>query len=222
VALVIVLLFLEPERLEAVVGACVREARNGLAGIDLLYQPYDTEADWQPAYAVAARAADAGLGVTAHAGEFSTANLAAALRVPGLTRLGHAVYAAHDPRLLELIAGRGVTVECCLTSNVVLGAVASYQEHPLRRFLAHGIPAVLGSDNPVQLCTTIGREYMTAAALGLTPSELLNLTRDGIRASFAPAPLRSALLAALPSEPTPAARWARFLRWPAAGSGRTR
>ena len=187
----------EPAHLERVLAACIAAARDGLSGIDLLYQPYAEEADWEPLYRLAARAADAGLGVTAHAGEFSIANIAAALRTPGLTRLGHAVYAATDPRLLDLLGERGVTVECSLSCNVVLGAVPSYEEHPIRRFVERGIPVALCTDDPVQVCTTIGREYAIAAALGFSPMELLGFTANAIRASFTPLARKQALLAEL-------------------------
>lgn len=196
-ALYTVLLWAEPELLERVVGACLRAADDGLAGIDLLYTPYDAEADWRPIYRVAERAAAAGLGITAHAGEFSIANIAAALRTPGLTRLGHATYAARDPRLLDQLAASGVTVECCLSCNVVLGAVPSYEAHPIRAFVERGIPVALCTDDPVQVCTTIGREYAIGAALGFTPAELLGFTASAVRAAFVPLDDKAALLAEL-------------------------
>jgi adenosine deaminase len=197
-AIATLLLWLEPERLEHILQGCIGLAREGLGGVDLLYAPYDTEADWSIAYRVAEQVADAGLGITAHAGEFSTANIAAALRTPGLTRLGHAVYAAQDQCLLDLLGERGVTVEACLTCNVVLGAVPSYEQHPIRRLIERGIPVALGTDNPVQLCTTISREYAAAAALGLTQTDLLTLTRNAITASFATVARKQAILATLP------------------------
>ncbi|MCA1722891.1 MAG: hypothetical protein LC748_01285 [Thermomicrobia bacterium] len=184
-----------PEQLERCLETCIRAAREGLAGADFISAPYDTEADWAATYRLAERAAAAGLGITVHAGEFSTANLAAALRVPGVTRLGHAVYAARDPRLLDAIARRGITVECALTSNVMLGATASYEEHPIRQFIVHGIPVTLNTDDPVRVGTTIGREYAIAAALGFASAELVALTRNAVRASFTTAERRTALLA---------------------------
>jgi adenosine deaminase len=193
-AIATLLLWLEPERLEQIVASCLRGASQGLRGIDLLYAPYDTEADWTTAYRITERAAAAGLGVTAHAGEVSTANIAAALRAPGLTRIGHATYAAADPRLLDLLARSGATVECSLTCNVVLGASASYADHPILRFLEYGIPVALGTDDPVQICTTIGREYAIAHALGLAPAELIGLTRNAIQAAFTTPTRRQALL----------------------------
>ncbi|HEV8192955.1 MAG TPA: hypothetical protein VGP82_15930 [Ktedonobacterales bacterium] len=182
----------EPARLERVVAACIEAGQQGLSGIDLLYNPYAAQADWRAMYRVAGRCADAGLGITAHAGEFATATIVAALQTPGLTRLGHAVYAASDPLVLDLVAKSGVTVECSLTCNVVLGAVRSYKEHPIREFVEAGAPVALCTDNPVQLCTTIGHEYALAAALDFQPADLLNVTTNAIRARVA-SPKRKAL-----------------------------
>jgi adenosine deaminase len=112
------------------------------------------------------------------------ANLEAALEMPGLKRLGHGVHGAYDERLMELLAASGATLEFSLTSNVVLGAVPSYEAHPIRRFIEYGIPVTLNTDLPVHVCTTIGREYAIAAKLGFSPGELLGFTRHAIQASF--------------------------------------
>jgi hypothetical protein len=185
----------EARWLDQIFPACLDAARQGLAGIHILPAPYHAEMNWAPVYAWAERAAAAGLGLAAHAGEFSNANIAAALRVPGLTRLGHAVYAARDPRLLEQVARSGVTVECSLSCNVVLGAVESYEAHPIRQFVAAGIPVTISTDDPLRVATTIGREYAIAHALGWSLGELRDFTRAGIAASFTPAVRREALLA---------------------------
>lgn len=196
-AVVTLMLWYPPEQLDRLLSACCLAASEGLTGIDLLYDPYDREANWESACRVAERAAASGLGITVHAGEFSTANIESALRVPGVTRIGHAVYAGTNQRLLELISRSEVTVECCLSCNVVLGAVDSYELHPIRQFKEYGIPVVLGSDDPVQICTTIGREYATAAALGFTSKELLDFTYNAIRASFTSTERKNALISEL-------------------------
>ena len=78
-------------------------------------------------------AADAGLGCTVHAGEWAGADsVRAGLELP-VTRIGHGVRAIEDPALVEELAERGIVLECCPTSNVVLGAFPSYEEHPLPR-----------------------------------------------------------------------------------------
>ncbi len=113
------------------------------------------------------------------------------------TRIGHAVQIVTDPRLLERLARTGMTVECSLTSNVVLGAVRSYEEHPIRRLVDHGISVTLSTDNPVRLGTTIAQEYEVAAALGFSAAELLQFTLCGVEASFTSADRRAALLSSL-------------------------
>lgn len=178
----------EPHKLERVVQTCLEWAQDGIIhGADVYNQPYTTEADWSTAYHIAERLATAGLDITVHVAEFSTANLTAALQVPGLTRLGHATYAGYHPHLLDMVARSGVTVECSLSSNVVLGATPSYEEHPIHRFVEAGIPLALCTDDPVRICTTIGREYAIAHALGFSPRKLLDFSRNAIRAaSIAP------------------------------------
>lgn len=196
-AIASVLLWYEPDRLAAVVDECVNAAVEGLAGMDLLYVPYATEANWRVGRQVVDRAVDAGLGVTVHAGEFSTANIGAVAHLDGVTRIGHATQAFRDPWLLDVLAEREVTVECCLSCNVLLGAVPRLAEHPMRRFQAHGIKVALGTDNPVQVGTTIGDEYAAAAQLGLSDEELLELTRTAVRAGFTSDERRAELLAYL-------------------------
>ena len=173
---------------------CLAAARRGLAGLNILPAPYDQPADWSVVHGWAERAREAGLGIAAHAGEFGALHLAEALKVPGLTRIGHAVAAAADPRLLDRIAARGVTIECSLSSNVVLGAVASYEHHPIRRFVERGIPVAICTDDPVRACTTIAREYAIAAKLGFSSMELRGFTRAAVRASFCDPAERDRLL----------------------------
>ena len=179
---------------------CLRARVQGLAGIDFTPDPFDSEADFTEVCRWAERAAEAGLGITVHAGEFSTANLAAALRLPGITRIGHGVYAAAGDELLRQVVDSGVTVECCLTSNVVLGAVPSLEEHPIRDLVEAGVPVTLCSDDPVRLCTSIDREYELAESLGFGTDDLRTFTRNGVLASFTPPERKSAILGLLEAE----------------------
>jgi adenosine deaminase len=172
----------------------LRAAKEGRAGVDFVPVPYGEEAHWSDAHVWASKAADAGLGVTTHVGEFSAANIEAALRLPGVSRLGHGVHAATSPRLLDQVLQSGVTLECCLTSNVVLGAVPSLEEHPIRELADAGVPITLASDDPVRLCTGISREYELAAGLGFSTQELLGVTRRAVAASFTSPERRERLL----------------------------
>ncbi len=151
-------------------------AAAGLAGVELVYVPYAAEADWTCGRAVAAAAAQAGLGVTVPAGAFNAANVAAVTRLEGVRRIGHAVGAVADPGVMRLLAESGMTVEVCLTSAVLLGMVERLEAHPLPRFLEAGIDVVLGTDSPMRMGTDIAAEYAKAAALGLSETDLVAIS----------------------------------------------
>jgi len=194
-----------PNRWDRVLPRCLELAREGLGGIDIIPDPYAAEADWRGVAQWTARAAAAGLGITVHAGEFSGANIGAACVLPGVSRLGHAVYAATDPRLLDAVRRAGVTIECCVSCNVLLGAVVSFEEPPIRALAEYGIPVTLNSDDPLHVGTTIGREYEIAASLlGFSEPELLQITRNAIHASFTSRERRAALLELLDQAPAAA------------------
>ena len=83
--------------------------------------------DFAEVYAIVA---DAGLGCTIHAGEWAGADsVRAALELP-VTRISHGVRAIEDPSLVAELAARGIVLECCPTSNVVLGVYPSYEDAP--------------------------------------------------------------------------------------------
>jgi adenosine deaminase len=139
-------------------------------------------------------AADAGLGCTVHAGEWAGAeSVRAALELP-ITRISHGVRAIEDPSLVSELAERGIVLECCPTSNVVLGVFPTYEEHPLPALRAAGVRVTLGSDDPPYFGATIDGEYgVCAARMGFSDTDLRDITRTAIDAAFCDEDLRTAL-----------------------------
>ncbi len=162
-----------------------------LAGDEAGYPPEP----FLPAYEVATAA---GLGCTVHAGEWAgPASVRGAMELP-VTRIAHGVRAIEDPALVAEIARRGLTLEVCPTSNVVLGVFPTYDEHPFPALREAGIPLTLGSDDPPYFGASVGGEYAIAHQhFGLDEAELIGLTRTAIEASFAEPDLRSKLLTAI-------------------------
>jgi adenosine deaminase len=161
------------------------------------FQMAGDEAGYPPepfaeAYAIAAAA---GLGCTVHAGEWAGAeSVRGALQLP-VTRIAHGVRAIEDAALVAELADRGVVLECCPTSNVVLGVFDSYEAHPLPALRAAGVRVTLGSDDPPYFGASVGGEYAVARdRFGMTDGALRDLTRTAIEASFAEPSLREALL----------------------------
>ena len=136
-----------------------------------------------------AMAAEAGLGCSVHAGEHAgPASVREALELPGVTRISHGVRAVEDPELVAELADRGLVLEVCPTSNVVLGVFESYEAHPLNTLREAGITVTLGSDDPPYFATTIGREYAVAhERFGLDAADLRGLTENALDAAFSDA-----------------------------------
>ncbi len=151
--------------------------------------------EFAPAFSIAA---DAGLGCTIHAGEWAgPESVRAALELP-VTRISHGVRAIEDPALVDELAARAIVLECCPTSNVVLGIYPSYEEHPLRRLHDAGVRVTLGSDDPPYFGATIESEYeVCAQRMGFSEDELRQITDTAIEAAFCDEGLRDALLARL-------------------------
>ena len=134
------------------------------------------------AYAIAAAA---GLGCTVHAGEWAGADsVRTALTLP-VTRISHGVRAIEDPELVAELARREIVLECCPTSNVVLGVFGSYEEHPLPQLAQAGVRLTLGSDDPPYFGASIGGEYAIAKEkLGFDEDRLKAITATAIDAAF--------------------------------------
>jgi adenosine deaminase len=139
-------------------------------------------------------AASAGLGCSVHAGEWAgPESVRAGLELP-VTRIGHGVRAIEDPALVEELVERGIVLECCPTSNVVLDLFPSYEDHPLPRLVEAGVPVALGSDDPPYFGASIGGEYAVCSErFGFDDEGLRSITRTAIQAAFCDQKLKQKL-----------------------------
>jgi adenosine deaminase len=140
-------------------------------------------------------AADAGLGCTVHAGEWAGADsVRAALELP-VTRISHGVRSIEDPAVVAELAERGIVLECCPTSNVVLGVFPAYEQHPLPRLVEAGVRVTLGSDDPPYFGASVGGEYeICRERFGFDDAALREITRTAIGAAFCEEGLKQRLM----------------------------
>ncbi len=132
------------------------------------------------------RGRDAGWHITVHAGEAAgPESVWQALHGLGAERIGHAVHAPEDGRLLDYFAEKRIGIESNLTSNVQTSTVASYASHPLKLFLERGLLATINTDDPGISAIDLHYEYEVAApAAGLSPEQIRQAQRNALDAAF--------------------------------------
>jgi adenosine deaminase/aminodeoxyfutalosine deaminase len=141
----------------------------------------------EPFRTLYAQARDAGLRLTNHAGETTGPEAIWEALAIGSERLGHAVTAIRDDKLLEELKARGTGLELNPTSNVRTGVCPSFAAHPLRRYFDRGLLVTLNSDDPALFGSDLANEFLLAhTEQGFTREELRRLAANSIRASFLP------------------------------------
>ncbi|MFZ0662349.1 MAG: adenosine deaminase [Acidobacteriaceae bacterium] len=134
-----------------------------------------------------AEARDAGLRLTAHAGEsVGPESIWGAINI-GAERIGHGLTAIEDPELMEILAKRQIPIEICITSNVRTGCCLPLTAHPVRSYFDAGLMITLNSDDPAMFASDLEDEYVLAANdFCFTPEHLRELAANSIEASFLP------------------------------------
>lgn len=187
-----------PELNEAVVERAIRFRDRGVVAIDIGGpRPAGSGAPYpyRELAPLVARAREAGLGVTLHAGEegvnapdpgpyVDEMNQVVDL---GVDRVGHGIIAAYEPALAERLAEKGIVLEVCPTSNLKTGAVRDEEQmaeivYALR---AAGVQVTIGTDGPEMIGTRLRAEYAFLVRRGaVSPGEATEMNAAGHRASF--------------------------------------
>lgn len=143
------------------------------------------------------RVRDAGLQITAHAGEAAgPESMWQAIETLGATRIGHGVNAIRDPKLMEYLAKHRIGIESCPTSNLHTSTIADYDSHPFMQFFNSGVLIGLNTDDPGVSNIDINHEYRVAKSeMGLTDKQLSQVQRNGVEMAFLSDSERKALYA---------------------------
>lgn len=144
-------------------------------------------------------AREAGLGLTAHAGEWDgPASVRTALDDLRPTRIGHGVRAIEDPDLVERLAEDGITLEVCPGSNTALRVYPSITAHPIEKLRKFGVNVTVSTDDPPFFATDMTREFENLArAFGWDESDVADLNKNAAQAAFCDADTRAKIMKAL-------------------------
>lgn len=132
-----------------------------------------------------AEAREAGLRLTAHAGEtVGPDGIWGALNI-GAERLGHALSAIEDAELMEVLAETQIPLEICISSNLRTGCCTRMDKHPVRKYFDEGLMVTLNSDDPALFGSDLENEYgLAEERFGFTREHLRELAANSIEASF--------------------------------------
>lgn len=164
-------------------------------------------ADFRRAYD---HVAGQGLHRVVHAGEMGgPQSIRDVIEILGAERIGHGISAIRDQRLMDLLMERQIPLEVCPKSNLCTGALAkllggehsTLEHHPLRDFLARGVPVTLSTDDPAMFHTTLSETYALAnGEMGLTTPQVVSIAEAGFRHSFLPAAEKQSFIESVRAE----------------------
>ena len=164
----------------------------GLAGDEMIAKP----ADFRYAFDMAR---EAGLRLTAHAGEWGgPESVRDAMKDLRVERIGHGVRAIEDLALVDEIAEKGIVLECCPGSNVALGLYPSLRKHPIGELFRREVKVTISTDDPPFFHTTMAREYENLAeAFDWDDGVFQKIARTALDAAFCDADTKARLLKTL-------------------------
>jgi adenosine deaminase len=172
----------------------LRDAGAAIVGIDL----HGDEAgfpDVGPYIAAFRLAAEAGLGLRAHAGEATGPQTVwESVRRLETARIAHGVRSVEDAQLVAHLAASGLPLDVCPTSNVLTSAAPSLREHQIRALHAAGVPLTVSSDDPLVFDTSVTTEVaILHHLLAFSWADLVQMQLTAAQHAFQPAAVRVAL-----------------------------
>lgn len=155
-----------------------------IVGIDLSGQ--ETPGTIEPFVSVFQRVRSLGLHSTAHAGEFGgPAQVWETIDRLKVDRIGHGISVIQDQQLMLELIDRPIPLEICPSSNILLKAVPSLTEHPIRQLFEQGVPLLIGTDDPAFFDNSLSGEYaLLQSHFGFNEVEIAQLIANGKKYRF--------------------------------------
>ena len=121
-----------------------------------------------------------GIKKKAHVGEFSDANsVLRFIEIFDLDEVQHGIGAAQDPKAMKFLADHHIRCNICPESNVMLGAVDSYKNHPIRKMVDAGIECTINTDDLLLFNKSNSEQCVELVKAGLfTTQELQSMLKS--------------------------------------------
>jgi|TARA_A100001037_G_scaffold41165_2_gene32266 adenosine deaminase len=151
-------------------------------------------------------AIDSDFPVTIHAGEVGGVDyIREAVKDCGASRIGHGLglqeeissteaIAIGESELLSFFLDKQIALELCPTSNLHIGAIDSFSEHPISRFIDLGLCATINTDNRLMSNTSLSKELQICSeTFGWEITTVHTLMRNALSRSFISSELKEDL-----------------------------
>ncbi len=163
---------------------CKKYRNDGLVGIDLAgAEGIVPLSDFAPFFA---KAKEAGLNMTCHAGDSQGPDTVRDAISFGVTRIGHGHHIYEDQALCEIAKEKQIALEICPTSNIQCLTEPTYELHPAKKLFDMGIPVTINTDNMTLAGTTLDEEYDHCInQMGFSRKDIIQMNINSIKASFA-------------------------------------
>jgi adenosine deaminase len=191
---------ISPESSLEMARLAVAYKNRGIVGFDLAGAEYDHPAKHHKDAFQLIR--NNNIACTIHAGEaFGPESIAQALHVCGAHRIGHGCRLREDGDLLHYINDHRIPLECCPSSNVQTGAVASIAAHPIKLYYDLGLRVTVNTDNRLITDTTVSRElWLCHTQMSLQPADIAHVILAGFKSAFLPFHIKQVYLRRVASE----------------------
>jgi adenosine deaminase len=148
----------KPEGVYDIIEAGLPFLNKGVVAVDLCGGEHDLFSNrFVEAFAYAR---EKGYHITVHAGETGILeNIIEAIELLKAERIGHGTALMQSAESYALLKDRGVTLECCPTSNLQTKAVNVIEDHPIEAFRKASLAVTLNTDNRTVSQTTMSREW---------------------------------------------------------------
>ncbi len=184
----------EPGTAPAVIETAMEyAARYGIVGIDVAGD--EVNFPLTPFVPIFKKARQAGLHVTAHAGEVSGAHrVQEAIELLDAERIGHGIHCIENSRVVRLVYERQVALEICPTSNLQTGVMRTWGHHPLPDLYHLGLRVTINTDDPSVSSTTLTDEYyIVLTTMQMQMDDLRRMILNSVQAAFLPPEDKAAL-----------------------------
>ena len=142
------------------------------------------------------------INTTLHAGEAAgPESIHHALHYCGAHRIGHGTRLKEDMDLLNYVKDHRIPLEVCLTSNIQIKAIPSFEEHPFKYYYDKGLRVTINTDNRTLADTSVTNElYLAARHFHLNADDIKKIILSGFKSAFMPLEQKTNMLAEVSKE----------------------